>query len=109
MCYLLYNYIFQYPNGNTWPLIISSNHTIESNERNKPQTFVDTSWQNAEEKTSNLIAGNQVEKNSTLKGGTYNPRQAWQTIDRGRIDLPRLNTNDRIYQQRYGNLWDENL
>ena len=35
-------------------------------------------------KILDLIIVRQDLNNSSQKGGTYNPRQAWQTIDRGR-------------------------
>ena len=75
-------FVFQYPNGKIWPLIISKNETHNQNDaqfRNR-----DDEWKTDQQKIVNLIEGNQNSTDSSSKGGTYNPRIAWETIDRGR-------------------------
>ena len=109
MFYILYRTLyktifisFKYPNGKTWPLLMENAHKNGSNKEANREIVDSGSWKNDQKKIFDLIIERQDVHNSSLKGGTYNPRQAWQTIDRGRTELPRHNRKDSIYQQESG-------
>ena len=87
--------VFQYPNGKTWPLIISKNETQNQNDAGSRNR--DNEWKADQQKIVNLIEGNQNSTDSSSKGGTYNPRKAWETIDRGRSYSPTHTKNDLTY------------
>ena len=64
------------------------------------------SWKKDQRKILDLIIVRQDLNNSSSKGGTYNPRQAWQTIDRGRktpYNLLHHTRNDDIDENKKGN------
>ena len=67
--------------------------------KNKP-------WKEDQRKILDLIIVRQDHNNASQKGGTYNPRQAWQTIDRGRktpYNLLHHTRNDDIDENKNGN------
>ena len=64
------------------------------------------SWKEDQRKILDLIIVRQDLTNSSTKGGTYNPRQAWQTIDRGRktpYNLQHHTRKDDIDENKKGN------
>ena len=101
-CSLTRKLFFQYPSGKTWPLIISKNET-KNQDDTQHKINVD-SWKQDQKEIFDLIKAKQNLNESSSIGGTYNPRQAWQTIDRGRTMQPTQVKQELTYDlQKHGN------
>ena len=84
----------------------------ENNEKSAKEDAVNISKNRSrkedQRKILDLIIVRQDLNNSASKGGTYNPRQAWQTIDRGRktpYNLLHHTRNDDIDENKKGNCY----
>ena len=94
---------FKYSDGKAWPLIIQNTNQNVSQREVSKQKDGNHSVKNNHTDNSNRLILYEYINNSTSKGGTYNPRHAWQTIDKGRQFVPRYQDINLPHKQKLGN------
>ena len=93
--YLIVEYRTQYPNGKIWPLLIDNKVHIKGDLRKRKSgtkqsglgKFGKNHGKTNDSSNRTNTTYQRKEAGNDNKGGTYNPRQAWQVIDRGRQEV----------------------